>query len=174
MPDFFPILNILYCIVLPLLLNIILYKAHICFRLTHLPYASSKLLEHKKTIESGNDVNISVGQSSQEIHLYVRAIDEELIEDQVTYSFLNCFPSIFISKAVHHFFSLKTNSKVKLDVCSGSSDKKLSEINFTVLKLKVSDTYYRKINYYDRRLTYWDLNFEFQLLVASSVITTSE
>lgn len=71
------------------------------------------------------------------IHLYV--IDDTDVVDNVTYSLLNIYPSIFVSKAIQLSFSLKTNSKVKLDIVEGGeSEEKLTEINFSILKSDVS------------------------------------
>lgn len=108
------------------------------FRLTHIPYISSKAVKGRQAWKE--DVHPVTGLSSQEIYVHLYVIEDSDVLDNVTYSLINCYPSIFISKAVRYFFNLKTNSKVKLDFIENEKSQRPTEIDFTFIRKPVSVT----------------------------------
>lgn len=107
------------------------------FRLTFIPYVSSKLSKDTKMTSSAEASNFFIGEPSQEIFCYLHVVDDN-IADKVTFDLLNSYPSIFVSEAVQGSLDLKMNSKVKLDIISGTLKNKVTEINYHVLNLQVS------------------------------------
>lgn len=108
------------------------------FRLTCIPFVSSKLSKITKTSNSAEENNLFSGEPSQEIFACLHLADNN-IADKVTFDLLNSYPSIFISEAVQRSLNLEMNSKVKLDIITnGKFGNKVTEINYNVLNSEVS------------------------------------
>lgn len=108
------------------------------FRLTCIPFVSSKLSKDIKASNSAVENNLFSGEPSQEIFAYLHLVDDNIV-DKVTFDLLNSYPSIFISEAVQCSLNLKLNSKVKLDIITkGKLENKVTEINYNVLYSEVS------------------------------------